>query len=78
MGGTKPPVASVGVTGTTTRLGPAGPVCAMFRCLAQSGRRAIGRIAEYWDARREEDIARLRRALALCAMVATGMRQRQL
>jgi uncharacterized protein len=35
-------------------------------------------VAEYHDARREEDVARLRRALALRAMVATGMSQRQI
>jgi len=33
---------------------------------------------EYRDARRGEDLARLRRALALRAMSATGMRQRQI
>ena len=33
--------------------------------------------AEYRDARRSEDIARLRRVLALRAMAATGMSQRQ-
>lgn len=35
-------------------------------------------VAEYRDARREEDVARLRRVLALRAMVATGMPQRQI
>jgi predicted nucleotidyltransferase len=35
-------------------------------------------VAEYRDARRDEDIARLRRSLALRAMVATGMSQRQI
>lgn len=35
-------------------------------------------LAEYRDARREEDVARLRRVLALRAMVATGMSQRQI
>ncbi|MDP9443034.1 MAG: nucleotidyltransferase domain-containing protein [Actinomycetota bacterium] len=35
-------------------------------------------LAEYRDARRDEDIARLRRVLALRAMVATGMSQRQI
>lgn len=35
-------------------------------------------IAGYRDARRDEDIARLRRVLALRAMVATGMSQRQI
>lgn len=35
-------------------------------------------LAEYRDARREEDVARLRRALSLRAMVATGMSQRQI
>jgi uncharacterized protein len=34
--------------------------------------------AEYRVARRDEDVARLRRALALRAMVATGMSQRQI
>lgn len=34
-------------------------------------------LAEYRDAQREESSARLRRALALRAMVATGMSQRQ-
>jgi predicted nucleotidyltransferase len=33
--------------------------------------------AEYRDARRDEDIARLRRVLALRAMIATGLSQRQ-
>ncbi len=35
-------------------------------------------LAEYQDARREEDVARLRRAIALRAMLATGMSQRQI
>lgn len=35
-------------------------------------------VAEYRDARRDEDVARLRRVLALRAMVATGMSQRQI
>ncbi len=35
-------------------------------------------VMEYRDARREEDVARLRRVLALRAMVATGMSQRQI
>lgn len=35
-------------------------------------------LAEYRDARREGDVARLRRVLALRAMVATGMSQRQI
>ena len=35
-------------------------------------------VSEYRDARREEDVARLRRVLALRAMVATGMSQRQI
>lgn len=35
-------------------------------------------VAEYLDARRDEDIARLRRVLALRAMVAAGMSQRQI
>ena len=34
-------------------------------------------LAEYRDARRDEDIARLRRVLALRAMAASGMSQRQ-
>lgn len=34
-------------------------------------------LAEYRDARRDQDIARLRRVLALRAMAATGMSQRQ-
>lgn len=34
-------------------------------------------VAEYRDARREEDVARLRRVLVLRAMVASGMSQRQ-
>jgi uncharacterized protein len=32
-------------------------------------------LAEYRDARRDEDVARLRRVIALRAMVATGMSQ---
>lgn len=35
-------------------------------------------LAEYRDARRDEDVARLRRAVALRAMVATGMSQRDI
>lgn len=35
-------------------------------------------VAEYRAARREEDAARLRRALVLRAMVASGMTQRQI
>lgn len=35
-------------------------------------------LAEYRDARRDEDMARLRRVLALRAMVATGLSQRQI
>lgn len=35
-------------------------------------------LAEYRDARRDEDVARLRRVLALRAMVASGMSQRQI
>jgi hypothetical protein len=35
-------------------------------------------LAEYLAARREEDVARLRRVLALRAMVAAGMSQRQI
>lgn len=35
-------------------------------------------VAEYRDARRGEDVARLRRSLALRAMIATGMSQRQI
>lgn len=35
-------------------------------------------LAEYRDARRNEDVARLRRVLALRAMAATGMSQRQI
>lgn len=35
-------------------------------------------VAEYRAARHEEDVARLRRALALRAMVASGMTQRQI
>jgi len=38
----------------------------------------MGLLAEYRDARRDEDTARLRRVLALRAMVATGMSQRQI
>jgi predicted nucleotidyltransferase len=34
-------------------------------------------LAEYRDARRNEDVARLRRVVALRAMVATGLSQRQ-
>jgi len=34
-------------------------------------------VAEYLDARRGEDVARLRRVLALRAMIAAGMSQRQ-
>lgn len=34
--------------------------------------------AEYRDARRDEEVARLRRVLALRAMVATGMSQREI
>lgn len=34
-------------------------------------------LAEYIEARRDEDVARLRRVLALRAMLATGMSQRQ-
>jgi len=34
--------------------------------------------AEYRDARREEEVARLRRTLSLRALVATGMSQRQI
>jgi len=34
-------------------------------------------LAEYRDARRDEDVARLRRVIALRAMVATGMSQQQ-
>ena len=34
-------------------------------------------LAEYRDARRDADVARLRRAIALRAMVATGMSQQQ-
>lgn len=34
-------------------------------------------LAEYHDARRGEDVARLRRVIALRAMVATGMSQRE-
>jgi predicted nucleotidyltransferase len=35
-------------------------------------------VAEYRDARREEEVARLRRVLALRAMIANGMSQRQI
>lgn len=35
-------------------------------------------VAEYRDARREEDLARLRRLLVLRAMVASGLSQRQI
>jgi predicted nucleotidyltransferase len=35
-------------------------------------------VAEYRDARREEEVARLRRSVSLRAMVATGMSQRQI
>ena len=35
-------------------------------------------LAEYHDARRDEDVARLRRVISLRAMVATGMSQRQI
>jgi uncharacterized protein len=35
-------------------------------------------MAEYRDARRDEDVARLRRVIALRAMVASGMSQRQI
>lgn len=35
-------------------------------------------VAEYRDARRDEDVARLRRTLALRAMAATGMSQQQI
>jgi uncharacterized protein len=35
-------------------------------------------VAEYRDARREEEVARLRRFLSLRGMVATGMSQRQI
>jgi uncharacterized protein len=35
-------------------------------------------LPEYREARRDEDVARLRRVLALRAMVATGMSQRQI
>ena len=35
-------------------------------------------VAEYRDARRDEEVARLRRVLSLRAMVATGMSQRQI
>jgi len=35
-------------------------------------------LAEYQDARREEDVARLRRVIALRAMIASGLSQRQI
>lgn len=35
-------------------------------------------LAEYQHARRDEDVARIRRAIALRAMLATGMSQRQI
>ncbi len=35
-------------------------------------------VAEYREAQREEDVARLRRVIALRAMLATGMSQRQI
>lgn len=38
----------------------------------------MGLLAEYRDARRDEDVSRLRRVLALRAMIATGMSQRQI
>ncbi len=38
----------------------------------------MGLLAEYQGARRDEDVARLRRLLALRAMVATGMSQREI
>lgn len=38
----------------------------------------MGLLAEYRDAKRDEQIARLRRVLALRAMAATGMSQRQI
>ena len=38
----------------------------------------MGLLAEYRDAKREEQIARLRRVLALRAMAATGMSQRRI
>lgn len=38
----------------------------------------MGLVAEYRDARHEEDLARVRRVLALRSMVATGMSQRQI
>ena len=38
----------------------------------------MGLLAVYRDARRDEDVARLRRALALRAMVATGKSQRDI
>lgn len=34
-------------------------------------------VAEYFDARRDEDLARMRRSIALRAMLASGMSQRQ-
>lgn len=38
----------------------------------------MGLVSEYRDARRQEDVARLRRVLALRAMSANGMSQRQI
>lgn len=38
----------------------------------------MGLVVEYQDARRAEDVARIRRVLALRAMTATGMSQRQI
>jgi uncharacterized protein len=38
----------------------------------------MGLLAEYRDAKRDEQVARLRRVLALRAMAATGMSQRQI
>lgn len=38
----------------------------------------MGLLAEYQDAKRDEQVARLRRVLALRAMAATGMSQRQI
>ena len=35
-------------------------------------------LAEYRDARRDEDVARIRRVIALRALIATGMSQRQI
>jgi len=37
----------------------------------------VSLLAEYHDARRSEDVARLRRVIALRAMVATGLSQRE-